>query len=180
MKDGRILLVVAALGLLLLLGGGAVVVKKAASSSEETKLAGLLPHVRRKVEELLHRMNARGIRVLVGSTLRNPEEQAAILKSGNSSTSNSWHLLGRAVDLYPYGPDGKPDLDGRHVDRFRALHEESAKLGFRNLAFNPDGSKRYITTSKGKVWDGGHVEFTDSMTWAQAADQYRATKKVIA
>jgi hypothetical protein len=178
MKDKRVLLIVAALVVLLIIGGGVTVVALKLSASEEKKLAGLQPHVRRKVEELLRRMAARGHRVLVGSTLRSDAEQKAIVERGNSATSNSWHLVGRAVDLYPYGPDGKPDMDGRHVSLYRALHEESAKLGFQNLAFNDDGSIRYITTSKGKVWDAGHVELRESLTFAQAVDEYRKSKGV--
>ena len=180
--DRKMLLIVAALALLLILGGGAAVVKLSVGASEEKKLSGLLPHVRARVEDLLRAMAARGYRVLVGSTLRSDAEQAKIVASGNSATSNSWHLVGRAVDLYPYGPDGKPDMDGRHVELYRILHQESARLGFSNLAFNADGSIRKIKTTKNgkqiEVWDAGHVEFREGLTWAKAADQYRATKGI--
>lgn len=153
----------------LLAGGGVVAVKVAGSASEKAKLDALLPQVRAAFERVRARLAARGIKVLVGSTRRTDDQQAAIVAAGNSATSHSWHLLGRAVDVYPYGPDGKADLDGRHVELFRALHEEAAKEGFRGLAFNADGSKRYINGTKGPVWDGGHIEFPEGMTWAAAA-----------
>lgn len=135
----------------------------------------LLPQVRDRLAELRRRLEAMGIKTLVGSTKRTPAQQESVVAGGTSATTRSWHVLGRAVDLYPYGPDGKADLDGRYVDRFRTMHAEAAKLGFRGLAFNADGSKRYITTSKGKVWDGGHLEFPEGMTYAQAEAQARKT-----
>lgn len=157
----------------LLFGGGTAIVKavkKARSRREETNLAGLQPSARRALEQLIARLEARGVKVLVGSTLRDADEQAAILARGSSATSQSWHLLGRAVDLYPIGPDGVADLAGKHVELFRTMHAEAAALGWRGIAFNPDGSKRFITTNKGKVWDGGHLELRDGMTWAAAFD----------
>lgn len=153
----------------LLLGGGVVAVKVATTQTEAQKLATLLPQVRAAFERLRSRLAAQGIKLLVGQTRRTADQQAAVVASGNSATNNSWHLLGRAIDVYVYGPDGKPDMDGKHVDLYRKLHAEAAKEGFRGLAFNADGTKRYITTNKGPVWDGGHIEFPEGMTFAAAA-----------
>lgn len=156
--------------LVLLLGGGVVAVKVATTQTEAQKLAALLPQVRAAFERLRSRLAAQGIRLLVGQTRRTADQQAAIYAAGNSGTTKSWHLLGRAVDVYVYGPDGKPDMDGRHVELYRKLHTEAAREGFRGLAFNADGSKRYITNAQGKpVWDAGHIEFPEGMTWAAAA-----------
>lgn len=154
-------------------GGGAAVVRAVAKLSRDPN--DLLPQVRDALAELRRRLKAKGIDTMVGSTKRTPAQQEGVVSDGTSATTRSWHVLGRAVDLYPYGPDGNPDLDGRHVDRFRIMHTEAKALGFRGLAFNADGTKRYITTSKGKVWDGGHLEFPEGMTYAQAEAQAKKT-----
>lgn len=111
----------------------------------------------------------------VGSVRRNSAQQAANVAKGVSATQRSWHLLDRAVDLYPKLPDGKPDLDGKQTEKFRTMHEVAKRFGWRGLAFNSDGSKRYIITTKDgkqhKVWDGGHIEFPEGMTWEQASHQ---------
>lgn len=141
------------------------------TSTEKKRIEGLVPSAQQALRELRERLSAIGIRTLVGQTLRNVSEQNAVVSSGNSATKNSWHLVGRGVDLYPYDGD-KPDLNGKRIDLFRTMHAEASKLGWRGLAFNPDGSKRYITTNKGKVWDGGHLEFPEGMTFAQAKASY--------
>lgn len=40
--------------------------------------------------------------------LRSKERQAKLVKAGASKTTNSRHLTGHAVDLWPLKPDGKP------------------------------------------------------------------------
>lgn len=160
----------------LLSGGGAAVVSavRKLGKKEATNLSKLEPGARAALEALRRELAAAGLETFIGSTLRDNAEQAEILERGSSSTSRSWHLLGRAVDLYPIDPATKePDLAGRNTELFRKMHEVAKRHGWRGLAFNADGSKRYITTSKGKVWDGGHLEFPSGMTWAEAADLYR-------
>lgn len=143
--------------------------------SEQARLEQLIPEAQTALVSLMARLRQLGIQTYVGSTRRNPAEQAAIVQRGNSATQHSWHLLGRAVDLYPRLPNGQPDLNGSQLDAFRTMHAESKAFGWSGLAFNADGSKRLITTTKGgkqaKVWDGGHLQFTDGMTWAQAASK---------
>ncbi len=169
MKPWHWLIIIAIV--LLLAGGGTVaVVKYVATETEKKRLAGLLPQVRDALQRTRAALDAKGIRTLVGETRRDDALQAAHVADGVSATNNSWHKLGRAVDLYPY-VDGKPDLDGKHVETFRTMQIEAGKNGFHNIAFNTDGSLKYIVTSKGKVWDGGHMQYTDGMTFAQAAAQ---------
>jgi hypothetical protein len=73
------------------------------------------------------------------------------------------------VDLYPIDPEtGQPDLNGKRTELFRIMHERAELHGWRGIAFNADGTKRYLNTSKGRVWDGGHLEFPEGLTWAQA------------
>lgn len=161
---------------LVLLGGGAIVVR-ALSASEASRRAKLIEEVRLALDELRAELAAEGIETFVGSTLRTTSDQALNVSNGTSATSQSWHLLGRAVDLYPIDPITKqPDLDGRTWDTlFRRMHELAPHHGFRGLAFNADGSRRYLTTSKGKIWDGGHLEFPGGMTWAVAAERFRSS-----
>lgn len=146
-------------------------------------LDGLLPEVRAKVEELQRSLRLKGIDTRVGSTLRVLSEQQALAHAGKSSTgSQSWHLLGRAVDLYPIDPaTGKADIHGHNTNLFWRMHQEAKRLGFRGIAFDDKGNKRYITTTKikdgkpvqVKVWDGGHLEYRGNFSnWALAAADY--------
>lgn len=162
-------LVFLAVVLAALLAGGAVVV--APRISEYIKVNGLLPQVKEALDGLREELKTSyGLDTHVGSTIRTVTQQKSALASGHSATSHSWHLLGRGVDLYPIvEASGKPDLAGSHIDLYKTMHMVAPKWGFRGLAFNPDGSKRYIHTAKGPVWDGGHLEFPENMTWAQAA-----------
>jgi hypothetical protein len=177
---------------LLATGGTAAVVRKRSVggrgghllTSEEARMAQLLPQVRSALQALRARLDAEGIPTHVGSTRRDPDEQAAIVARGRSATKRSWHLLGRAVDLYPLDPaTGQPDTAGRHFALFRRMHEladtvgpMTGRWGWRGLAFNADGSRRFITTNKGKVWDGGHLEFPEGMTY-EVASRTPITKK---
>lgn len=140
------------------LGSAAVIVQLAPTLRERSLEAETL----RRYLELKQRLSARGIKLHTGSTTRTPEQQAAALERGTSSTSISWHMVGRAVDAYPIDPTtGKPDLAGRRGDLFRAMHEEAARLGFHGLAYKPypSGPLRYLQGPKGKFWDGAHLEF---------------------
>lgn len=150
--------------------------------AERRRINRLEPGTRAAYRQFLKLMSNRGIRIHTGQTVRDTAQQAALVESGASGTNRSWHLLGRAIDAYPYDPDtGKPDMQGRRLDLFRIMHETAAVLGFHGLAFRPypDGPKRYITTSKGSVWDGGHLEYHGPYnTWAEAADAMRSRKAI--
>lgn len=54
------------------------------------------------VFELLARLCEAGIPVMIISTRRTPEEQAAALAAGRSWTTRSRHLVGMAIDVCPY------------------------------------------------------------------------------
>jgi hypothetical protein len=139
-------------------------------TSEQARAQQLIPAAQSALERLqADLLTNYHLGTYVGSTRRNPAEQAAIVAKGASATQHSWHLLGRGVDLYPIAPDGKPDLPGKHLELFRTMHQVATRYGWRGLAFHPDGTKRYIETVKGKVWDGGHLEFPEGMTYALAA-----------
>jgi hypothetical protein len=160
------------IGIIFLVG---FVGKKAAVKlglTEKSRLDMLQPHVRSRVEELIRRMAEKGIKLYVGSTKRTREKQAKIVSAGRSAAPVSWHLLGRAVDIYPVDPvTGKPDTSGKNINLFKTMMKEAEALGFRQLAFKPDGSKLYIMGAKGEFWDAGHIEYRDGMTIAQAAQR---------
>lgn len=156
--------------LIVILMGGTVVYKLTAS--EEAKLSKLLPHVKAAFLRVKARMESMGHKLYIGRTFVTDAEQAAVDPT-KTGTSNSWHEVKRALDVYVYDPDtGKPDMDGKRNDLYRLMHQEAAKEGFTNLAFNPDGSARYITTKSGKkTRDLAHMEMREGLTFAQAHKQ---------
>jgi len=146
------------------------------STSEESRLQQLEPTTQEKVRLLLQRLRDEdGIVCYVGQTLRSPAQEKANVDAGKTSAGlkYSWHELGRAVDMYPT-VNGKPDYEATDLDQFRTMAEKAEEIGFRSLAFNPDGTKRLITNSKGKkIWDGGHIEWRapyDTIAQAVAAE----------
>jgi hypothetical protein len=145
------------------------------TTSEESRLAQLEPETQDKVRELLGRMQAQGVTIHVGQTFRTSAEEKAAIEEGRSAVkSNSWHESGRAADLYPIDPDTlQPDTAGKRVDLFRQMQQEAVSMGFHQLAFDTTTwEKRFLTTSKGKIWDGGHVEWHGG--YASATDALNA------
>lgn len=139
------------------------------TGSESKRVAELLPHVQRALQKTLNDLSTQGIKVLVGQTIRTEAQVKANLTKGTSATTKSWHLLRRAVDCYIIDPTtDQPDMAGKNLDLYRKMHQTAAKYGFTNIAFYVDWSKRMITTSKGKIWDGGHMQLTDGLTWDAA------------
>jgi hypothetical protein len=132
------------------------------TSSEAERMEQLEPETQSRLRDLIFALGAEGIRVYVGQTLRTAAQEKALIEAGRTSATlvHSWHELGRAVDLYPIDPDtGKPDLKGRRIDLFQAMHARAKELGFRGIAFEEDGvTKKYIKGKKGLVWDAGHLE----------------------
>jgi len=145
------------------------------SNSAQARIAKLLPQVQEALYATIDGLQSQGIDVHVGETLRTESQQQSIVQGGASATNRSWHRLGRAIDVYPINPDtGEPDLAGKRTDLFIALHKEAMSHGFTNISFNADWTKRFITTNKGKIWDGGHIQYTEGLTWDQAYAQYNA------
>lgn len=174
-RNLRLLIVI--LVIALLFAGGVVAMRKL-GESEASRRAKLIEEAREALDELRAELAAEGIETFVGSTLRTATEQAGKVAVGSSTTSQSWHLLGRAVDLYPIDPDtGQADMNGKLWSTlFRRMHELAPRFGWRGLAFNADGSRRYLKRSDGSTfWDGGHLEFPGGMTWAAASAKYKAS-----
>jgi len=179
MKRTLILLAVGAVVAVLLYRGPVAVdeaiafVMRALGKKEAANRAALVPEAREALDQLRSVLEERhGIDTLIGQTKRTVADQAGAQAVGRSDTADSWHLLGRAVDLYVYGPDGKPDMDGRHTDRYLTMHREAAALGWRGIAFDlATGKKKYLSSGK---WDGGHLEYRGGLTFAAARTAYLA------
>jgi hypothetical protein len=131
------------------------------TTSEETRLSNMQADAQAAARSLIQDLANQGITAWVGQTLRSPAQEKAAVDSGHSAvTTVSWHQLGRAVDLYPTYDDGSADTSGNNMDAIRAIATTAENWGFRQLAFNADGSKRIIHTATGApIWDSGHVEF---------------------
>ena len=132
------------------------------TTSDETRLSQLEPSTQGQVRLLIQELANQGIAVKVGQTLRTSAQEKDAIDSGHSAVKTvSWHQLGRAVDLYPIDPDtGAADLNGARDDLFQSMVSVARGLGFRSLAYEDDGvTRHYIQGSKGKIWDGGHLEW---------------------
>lgn len=149
-------------------------VMRALGKSEAARRAQLLPSAQLALDGLrLQLEEAHGIQTFVGSTLRTTNEQSVLVKGGASDTEASWHLLGRAVDLYVIDPaTGQPDMKARTAqpsqgDLYLKLHQVAAEWGWHGIAYDlATGKKKYL---KSGAWDGGHLEYREGMTFAQAA-----------
>lgn len=164
---------------IVLLLAGAVAAPKVAkvvtTLSEKGRIDALEPGTRAAYLKFVARMESLGFGVRTAETVRSQARQDSL--GGQSGNEFSWHQLGRAIDMYPI-INGKVDVDGKDLGVYRIFHKEAEKLGFRSLAFNPDGSKRLITNRNGqKIWDGGHIEFRGpyaTLAAARAAEEKKA------
>lgn len=144
------------------------------------RLTQLIPEARERVQRLLDAMEARGLPVYVGQTLRTQVQQADAQARGTTSANqvHSWHQLGRAADLRKRLPDDTGDPTTHDESFFRALYDEATALGLRSLAYHPDGSKVILHTTHGPEWDPGHVEFHGE--WATLAEAFAAEGQKVA
>ena len=142
------------------------------TSTQEGKLEQLEPTTQGLVRQVIADLNNQGYQVTVGQTLRTVAAEKADVAAGKSSAGQvySWHNIGRAVDLYMVDPaTGQTDYAGANDSLYQALATTATSYGFRSLAYNADGSRHYLNTIKGPVWDGGHIEYHgDNATLAQA------------
>jgi hypothetical protein len=151
--------------------------------SEAARRARLLPQVRSAFDGLRNELSAvHGIELILVSTRRTQAEQDAKVAAGLSAAKDSWHLLGRALDVQTArrNKEGKLIADplGDDVVSYQRLHEVAKGYGFRGVPngspFTGDGKKAYISTSSGKVWDVFHLEYAErfkTVAEARKADQ---------
>lgn len=176
MKLSHVLILLAVLALLV---GGAVAVRKLGNAEAERR-ERLLPKVRTAFDGVRAELAAvHGIELAIVSTRRTEDEQAAKVAAGVSATNQSWHLLGRAVDVQTGRRNSAGavvwDPNGKDLASYQRLHEVARRYGFRGVPqgspFDSKGNRAYINGSKGPIWDGGHLEFTDGLTFAQAKER---------
>jgi len=122
----------------------------------------LLPQVKAKVDAFIEACKKAGIDILVTSTYRDNESQAALYAQGrtapgkivtNAGPGDSFHNHRCAIDVVPL-VNGKPDWDGSH-----AVWAEVGRLGVEN----------------GLEWAGNwvhfkelaHFQYTGGLTIAQ-------------
>jgi hypothetical protein len=177
MNRGTIIVLV----VLLLLVGGAVAVRQLGKSEAARRLA-LLPKVRSAFDGLRAELASSGIELVLVSTRRSQAEQDAKVKAGQSATNNSWHLLGRGLDVQTAKKNAQGklvvDADAKDLASYKKLHEVAKRYGFRGIPqgspFTSSGDKAYITNAQGKkIWDVYHLEFPEhypSVAAARAAD----------
>lgn len=120
------------------------------------------PEFVQKVRELVTALDFAGIKVKVGPLTRSLAAEQRAYDSGRSAI-NPWkskHLVSKAVDVYPIDPStGEPDYQGRRLELFKRMVDVAKRLGWKSLAFNADGSVRYLTSKSGaRFWDGAHLE----------------------
>ena len=142
---------------------------------EDERLKRLQPHIRARVIELQRRLLARGVRTFIGTTRRTTAKQAEAQAAERSATPRSWHLIGRAVDLYVIDPaTGQPDTKAKRLDLYRILWEEAKKLGA--IVF----TKPIRLPSGKRVFDAAHVYWTDGLRWNEAVrDAARKGRRIV-
>jgi peptidoglycan LD-endopeptidase CwlK len=100
------------------------------------KISDLLPVVQDKVNDFIHKCNEAGIEILITSTYRDHESQAALYAQGrttpgkkvtNAKPGMSWHNWRCAVDIVPLR-HGKPvwnttGIDGELWNKVGAIGE---------------------------------------------------------
>lgn len=147
-------------------------VMRALGKKEAANRLELVPEARDSLDVVREELaRVHGIDTLIGQTFRTPQQQAVRVATGASDTEQSWHLIRRAVDLYPIDPaTGQWDADGRTWDTlFRTMHDVAASHGWRGIAFagpGGQGARKFLRSGK---WDGGHLEYRGGLTWAEAA-----------
>lgn len=174
--NARTLLLLLALVALLL--GGLLAMRKL-GQVEESRRQTLVPRARAAFDGLRSAMATKhGIELVLVSARRTEAEQAKKVASGRSQTDESWHEVGRAVDVQTARRDaaGKLviDAEARDIESYRLLHQESKAFGWRGIPngspFKADGSKAY--TSNGN-WDVYHLQLQEgfkTVAEARAAD----------
>ncbi len=94
--------------------------------------------------------------------IRNITRQRKLVKSGASTTMNSRHLTGHAVDIAPYPFDGDIDADGviniKDWDQYYPI-EEAMKLAAEELGID-------------LVWGGDWKSFKDGPHWQLSRKTY--------
>jgi hypothetical protein len=131
-----------------------------AMDTEAAKINRLRPEVAALWERLKALAASKGYEIRALGTVRTIDTQKLLVKLGRSAAGISWHNLGRAIDYQVKGPDGKWDDKAIHRDRYLAVNRMAESLGFRQIGFHPDGSRRILKTPDGRTFeDPYHIEY---------------------
>jgi len=163
-------------GIILLSSGtyGTVKLVQYLTETEEKRINAMNARAGEALRKLISTLQAEGIRTFVGNTVRTKEDSDRFVAEGKASANlkHDWHTIGRAVDLYIFDPVAKKvDFTGQMIDQIRRMHVVAKQQGWTSIAFNPDGTKHYLKGAKGPVWDAGHLQWTDGMTFDAAVAQ---------
>lgn len=142
------------------------------SAQERARIDALAPDVRRVYLDFLREAAARGMRLRTGRTQGSLVKTAKHRAEGKSSVSVSWHDLDppRAIDVYVRDPEtGKvitSPKTAREVSLYREMSRLAEEYGFRQIGFNRNGSKRYLSSG---AWDPYHIEYRGPYATISAA-----------
>jgi hypothetical protein len=129
--------------------------------TEAAKISRLRPEVSALWEKLKAKAAAAGLEIRAISTVRTIDTQKLLVKLGRSAAGISWHNLGRAIDFQVKDPaTGKWDDLAVRRDLYLKVARLAEGMGFRQLGFNPDGSRRVLKTADGRTFeDPYHIEY---------------------
>lgn len=136
----------------------------------DTSLDNLTPDTRAAVTQLLVELEAQDLHPKLGETYRTQKRQNELVKLSKkrkhplTKTSNSWHTVGRAVDL-----DISP-VNENTVSVFFAI---ASNLGFRTMDRNQKEQARIAKGGKlVDTWDLHHLEYRGGRDYATAYKEY--------
>lgn len=139
---------------------------RALTLAEERRLGGLVPSAQIALQRLRLQLHRNGIETFVGQTRQDQATAEEMFSTGRSATRTSWHLVGRAVDLYVV-VGGQVDFSGRYKAVYERLGAVARAMGWRWL-----GTGTITNRETGATFtDPAHVEFREGLTWTQAAGQ---------
>lgn len=134
-------------------------------------------------EKLLSALENAGLNPVVIDTYRSPARQQEIFEKAkydirhnkvpSTLTGNSWHEVGRALDIR-ISP--LTSANGTALDNVRLFHSIANSLGFKTNS-DPDmiAARKRNGHNYGDLWDWQHVSFRGGRTsWEQAKREYDA------
>ena len=142
-------------------------VTKTTLITDHSKLKGVHPDLVGLVNELSQRSK---VKFSVIEGLRTKERQAALVRAGASKTSNSRHLTGHAVDLWPLDANGKNLPSDAAFPRGSAVAQAASNAlwaGLRQIA----AEAKVIAKERGVLLEWGG-------DWGWDAPHFQLNRKV--
>lgn len=134
------------------------------SPAEQARIEALEPATRAAYLAYRKDLDGRGIRECATVTTRAVANQLAKVKAGLSANKIGWHQLNRGIDRELFDAKANAwDNEAHRIDLYHIAARLAEVHGFRQIGFNPDGSKCFIETvkngKKSKTWDPFHIEY---------------------